>query len=335
MPISSACKKLLEQGREHSPLYANRLANHLPMALIALDRMGADAAVMQSFADRYRRRLRTVPDEPGYVDPREYLGSGEHYPEIARFFRRRIEDAGTGEVLREWVPLLLPGLAASAFHSMIRLAYAVDADDQQDIPLALAYWATEYAPIPLSMDTTDATLAAVAAHLSLETSGHIFGPGIIIDKMLEIAQHPALAHAAVLPAQDLTLNDVAQFALSVYVDHEDFTLLHLVTGCHALRQLLPYAGDTQLALRYLWHAVLAAYLTVPRPAPASAAPVDCAIPADLIPGLACAAGDDHVIKLCYSALCEYREYGDERYLHAAGRKLASAGLAPQQSARPG
>jgi hypothetical protein len=30
--------------------------------------------------------------------------------------------------------------------------------------------------------------------------------------------------------------------------------------------------------------------------------------------------DDHVIKLCYSALCEFREYGDRGYLHAAARK---------------
>jgi hypothetical protein len=319
--ISSACKNLLDQGRQDSPLYANRLANHLPMALVALDRMGADAAAIQSFANRYRRRLRPVVDEPGYVDPREYLGSGERYPEIARFFRQRIDHAGADHVLREWLPLLLPGLAASAFHSMIRLAYAIDADDQQDIPLALAYWAIEYAPIPLSMARADATLEAIAAQRSLDTSGHVFGPGIIIDKMLEIARHPALAHAAVQPKQDLGLSDVARFALSAYLEHEDFTLLHLVTGCHAFRLLLPFAGDTQLALRYLWHAVLAAYLTVPRPGAASAAPLDCAVPADLIPGLACAATDDHVIKLCYSALCEYREYGDERYLHAAGRKL--------------
>lgn len=31
--------------------------------------------------------------------------------------------------------------------------------------------------------------------------------------------------------------------------------------------------------------------------------------------------DGHAIKFCYSAPCEYREYGDPGYLPAAARKL--------------
>jgi hypothetical protein len=41
------------QSLAYGPLYGNRLANHLPMALLALDRLGADAATMRRFADGY------------------------------------------------------------------------------------------------------------------------------------------------------------------------------------------------------------------------------------------------------------------------------------------
>lgn len=49
--ISGACAELRAESRHHAPLYGDRLANHLPMALVALDRLGADAATMRRFAD--------------------------------------------------------------------------------------------------------------------------------------------------------------------------------------------------------------------------------------------------------------------------------------------
>jgi hypothetical protein len=47
---------------------------------------------------------------------------------------------------------------------------------------------------------------------------------------------------------------------------------------------------------------------------------------DDIARLAVRATDDHVIKLCYSALCEHRHYGNDKYLQVASRKLALDGL---------
>jgi hypothetical protein len=79
-----------------------------------------------------------------------------------------------------------------------------------------------------------------------------------------------------------------------------------------------------MARRYLWQAALAAWLTV-GPAPEGGQKEnaqDAAQPeVREIAARAVLSGDDHVIKLCYSALCEYREYGDLAYLHAALRKL--------------
>jgi hypothetical protein len=79
-----------------------------------------------------------------------------------------------------------------------------------------------------------------------------------------------------------------------------------------------------MARRYLWQAALAAWLTV-GPAPEGGQKEnaqDAAQPeAREIATRAVLSGDDHVIKLCYSALCEYREYGDPAYLRAALRKL--------------
>jgi len=127
----------------------------------------------------------------------------------------------------------------------------------------------------------------------------------------------------VQPAAAPGLREVAGFALQAYARREDFTLLHIVTGCHAFRIVQPYANDKALARRYLWQAALAAWLTVVvTPASRQEGALEGQGPGeqDIAAG-ARRSSDDHVIKLCYSALCEYREYGDPAYLRIAARKL--------------
>ena len=49
--VSDTCRELLAQSRHYAPLYGNRLANHLPMAVVALDGLGAAAGILRRFAD--------------------------------------------------------------------------------------------------------------------------------------------------------------------------------------------------------------------------------------------------------------------------------------------
>jgi hypothetical protein len=321
--MSAACRELLLQSRHHAPLYGDRLANHLPMALLALDRLGADAAIMQRFADRYASKLVPAASSSSGRDPHDVLGSRGDYPRFVSFFEDRIREAGADAVLRDWVPVLMPGLAASAFHALIRLAYAIEGGIEDEIARALAYWASEYAPLPLSLEPGEGSLDEIAARLLAKVADHVFKPGIIIDKMLEIAWDPALAGPVVQPLAAPSLREIARFALRVYAEREDFTLLHLVTGCHAFRIVQRYASDTALARRYLWQAVLAGWLTVAigskKGTPAEADGADAG--EETIAARALLSSDDHVIKLCYSALCEYREYADPGYLRVAARKL--------------
>jgi len=324
--MSEACRELLLQSRHHGPLYGNRLANHLPMALLALDRLGADAATMQRFAAGYAPKLLPAGESASALDPHDYLGSAGDYPRFVLFFQHRIREAGVDAVLRDWVPVLMPGLAASAFHCLIRLAYAIEGGIGDEIALALAYWASDHATLPLSLEPGEGSLAEIAERVRARVGGHAFKPGIIIDRMLEIAWDPVLAGALVQPAAVPALREIARFALQAYGRREDFTLLHIVTGCHAFRIVQRYASDKALAARYLWQAALTAWLTVVA-APAGkdeGGEGGRAFSEAAIAAQAVRSSDDHVIKFCYSALCEYREYGDPGYLAAAARK---AGLA--------
>ncbi|WP_166872501.1 questin oxidase family protein [Massilia mucilaginosa] len=319
--VSDTCRALLERSKRFGPLYGDRLANHLPMTLIALDRLGAPVDSMQRAFDANARQLqaRDAGISP-VVDAAIWLGKGSNAGGLELYFQACVARDGPGAVLRDWVPRLLPGVAASAFHCPIRLAYAVDAGDHDEVCAALAYWVMEYVTLDLPPDTVDDTPAAIAARLAVAVAGHAPWDGIIIDRMRQVARHPGLAGTAIQPSV-LDLRQVAQFALGAYHAREDFTLLHTVTACHAFRLLLPYAGEPGRALRYLWEAVVVATLTVePEDAavPAAAAQIDW----HACMAQAARASDAHVVKLCWSAYCEHLAYGDARYLAIAARKLA-------------
>ncbi|TFW27581.1 questin oxidase family protein [Massilia horti] len=326
--ISQACSKLLADTRHYAPMYGHRQANHLPMALVALDRLGADPPTLSGFAERYVRRLRLRPAARAALDPHEYLGSADDFARFAAFFEQRISESGLDAVLRDWMPVLMPGLAGAAFHALIRFGYAVDTAIEGEIAHALAFWASEYVCLPLSLDPAQGTLEEIAVRLRSRVASYTLEPGIITDKLLEISWHPALAGPVLQPKEPPGLEQIARFALEAYRKHADFTLLHVLIACHAFRLALPYASDKALALRYMWQGALVAYLTVVPPAQPGEQDLlpDAELTERDIAALAMRAEDDHVTRLCYAALSEWRQYGEPAYLQVAARSLAQAGL---------
>lgn len=322
--ISNECDSLLSAAASFHPMYGDRLANHLPMALIALDRMGATAAQMQKFSAAYSPKLRKLGDVHTPVDPLIGLGSGENFEGVLCYFRNAIKHEGSERVLLRWIRILAPGVAASAFHALIRLAYAVEAGSDSEKCFALAYWATEFQPLSLSMSQVASAPGSIVADLSRAMKAYEFSPGIIIDRMQEIARHPVVRIARIQP-EAIVLKDIARFALSAYSQKEDFTLLHTVTACHALRVLEPYFDNVTLATRYLWQSIAMAYLTtelVYREDAAAARPERSEGSWDICLEKATNSVNDHVIKLTYTAWQEAKMYSDASYLAVAHRQTS-------------
>ena len=234
--ISSTCSALLADARRYGPLYGPGFSNHLPMALIALDRMRAPPAVLEQFANGYRQRLQPAGASEPVIDPLPLLGRGVHYAGLERFFHDAVAANGEETVLHRWLPVLLPGLAAAGFHAMIRLAYALEAQDRGELCAALAFWVLAYKPLPVPPGRTDETLNAIVARIAAAT-GEGGGAGQTIGaRMATVERSPALAGAQ--PAS-VALRDVAAFALAAFHASEDFMLLHTVTACHAFRTVAP------------------------------------------------------------------------------------------------
>ncbi|WP_374568548.1 questin oxidase family protein [Ideonella sp.] len=306
-----------------------RLSNHLPMVLTALHRLQAPPSALQAQLQRHAARL-----DPLTPDSAEALA--------ARQFAAELERNGLPAVLAQHLPGLLGAAETAAFHGLIRLAHALDADHPGEIAHALAAWQTHRQSIGPMLPATPTgqalRLADVLAAL-VEQPALAFTPQhdtTITQDMLQCAALPGFdaavsGEASPSPAA-LTLESLAEASLAVYLGSRDFTALHLVTGCHALRQVLPHArldaAQTQAVLHGVWRAWLAAWLSIGRPrpdwvavylgGPASEADWQAALPA------LAASRDDHRIKLAWTALDEWRHRGWPGYARVLPAAEATA-----------
>jgi len=330
MSVREGARRRIEAAHRYGAIYRNGFASHHPMAIVALDAMGASEADLDHFEARYLPLLEpleraVVVIEPG--DEAAHLGSPRAFPEWVVYFDAAIAQDGPEPVLRRWVDRLLPAVAAGAFHGAIRTAFAVESGVQGEMAHALAYWAAAYQPLPsapepagtLSPDEVFDRIARDKAQAGQRPPGRS-----IVERTIAAARAPDFAvRVRSLGANQLALDGIARALLRAYAASGDFTLLHCVTGTHAFRLLGPYASDSSAALADFWAAVVAAYIGAGAPSPHGwGLKGDHALDWPAIHARAVKREDEHDIKLAYSCWREWQHRGDDLYRRAASARVA-------------
>jgi len=324
MTAETALAEGLAAAHSFSPTYRGGLTNHLPMALCALSALGGSAAQLRRFSAAYAPRLepmaRAVTEVPGFLD------------ELARV-RLAIAERGREAVLRATIPRLVESIETHAFHGIIRVAYAVRFQlDDDELAQGLAYWASgaEAAhPIAMPRGATQENPSTIFDSVRRSALGEAPARApLITTRMRGVSQRAGFEEAAAsLRFDDDTLARLAETSARAHLASGDFTALHGVTGTHAFRVLAPYLGDRERGERYLFRALLAAYVA------AGAPPVEGAVPTPSFswPDL-CDIGrerlDDHDVKLTDSAREEAPLIGDRLARACAMRRLVPDKLQP-------
>lgn len=294
---------LLDAGAAFDAEYGRSLSNHRPMALTALKRLGADDGRLAAFDATYSRRLHAAPPaEPwpaGEPWP-DHLGDTRWWPRFRSLFAEWLAEEGH-DLLTPVLPRLLQGVGAAAFHGLIRTAYGLQSGHRGEIADGLAYWACRWLPL-------DGTLP----------QGRV---GLIFEDMMAAAAAPGF-EAAVrrVPLGEGTLGRLARASAALYATSGDFVVLHLVTGAHAMRSVLPFVDDPLAGVagyRRAWVAARRACGVKPgRPAPL--------LPWDEIVAFAITSDDDHLVKLVDSCREETALYGGDDWQRAASRAVTAA-----------
>ena len=269
MTPSDALLALLDQGAGFDAEYGNGLSDHRPMALVALERLGADGARLQAFAATYERAkaLRPARAPGGWSAGDAWTGRfGERaaWPAYRELFRQWILHEGVADVMVQVLPALMPGCAAAAFHGPIRVAYALQAGQAAEVADGLAHWACFHQPLgalgPMGDEADPVPL------LRRLRAGRSSAP-LISGRIADAARGGAVKRViAALRIDEGTPQRLARAAAFAYAASGNFTALHLVTATHAMRVIAPFADDDARpqAWRWFWqawaHGVVAARL---------------------------------------------------------------------------
>jgi hypothetical protein len=315
---------LLDRAQTYAPEYGGSLSTHLPMALVALDSLGADAARMEAFFTTISARLNPAPTAAAASD--DWLamrGERAAFASVRAHFLQAIADHGRDAVLRHALPSLMDGVGAVAFHGLLRTASATAANHNAELASGLAVWAHGHFPLQSFVSVLPSAANSVSvtdwlAHMAAQGDAwRIDSGGMITPQMHAFVRTPAFRDGVDrLAVHAGTLRDLAKQALAIYLRTKNFTVLHLMTSAHALRLLMPWCDAPLIAARHYARAYAAGVAAsgVKLDAPTIAVNV-LPWPDALRAGTA--SDDEHVIKLVYACHEEWKVTGDADYQRAA------------------
>lgn len=302
--------RLLEDELAFSPSFLGHYSNHLAMALVALDQLGAPAHVLESTLVAHARSEAEPRDDWDVLTER----------------RREVARDGIAATVRARAATLADGPASQLFHPVIRLAYALDVGHEGQVAAALLDWERRHAVLPLPEPAPGARrLRDVAAALADHPRGtwrHTFDVDAI-SRRTELR-----ASLAGVALDEHTIDDVSSFAIAAHTIANDFITLHLVTGARAVRAVSAWLDDgtaLRLAARTM-QAMAVCYAAVGAPPLPDRAELDelrrRRMPSRAqIAERAIADSDPHVIKLANVALVEEERTSDPLYRYAAARAV--------------
>ncbi len=269
------------------------------------------------------------------ADWKAAFGDRARETDYRAFFEGEVGRLGARAAIAAYLPALLPGLAASATHGLMRLAYGLMRDDAAEIATALGYWAATYLELGAATGAapiTDDPAEVLVKLRGVQTYRHV-------ETELDLLWHfmravaakpefrPVVDWLAIGPA---TMARARAASLALYAGTMDFCALHALTGCHWLRLIEPVAPDPGLALRYFWQAIASLYPKIGFPDLPDAATlsawreVACPDWAE-IEAAAVRSDDEHDLSLVFSAREEFRAFGDRLYQVVAARRMRLIG----------
>ncbi len=332
----SVVGRINDATRGLSAEFPRHMANHLPMVLHALRALGAGEQRLSAFAERYiaKHSIPTLPVEAGPpLNEDTWRGArGDRGREAAlrSFFRDRVRQQGIEHAIGAAMPDLQDGVAASATHPLMRLAYGVLRGDAAEVGDALGYWAATYLAMP-ERPMADGHRSLGGAMQALRDDPEIGAlkpaDGLLWHWIADMFGRPAFRRLAVaLDIDSVTLPSVRDHAAALYAGTMSFEALHAVTGAHWLRITEPHVPDPRaLVVRYA-EVMLALMPKMGMPDIPEPAQMACwrqtTVPSwAAIAAAAVASDDEHDHSLVFSAREEWRYTGDPIYRYLAACRM--------------
>ncbi|MEU4211044.1 questin oxidase family protein [Streptomyces sp. NPDC026206] len=334
---SGTLDEALHRLHGSGPEFKGYLSNHGPMAVEALVRHG-QAHTVHRWLDAYGARLEDVPGARtpiGDADWQEALGDPLRVTDWTRYFSRWIARRPWREVLAQWWPRLLPGIAGAATHPVIRVGHAVrslvtegeDAPRLSELAHALGYWAARHTLLPVTVAPSGGAAPADALAALPRIAEQNVTPLRGYAQLSGTPGWPEAAGSLRVPENPEAVREnlsalvrAATLNYGAYGHGDGVMLVHAATAPNAVLRTLPVLPQElwgpSLAAAWAATAAITSLYAADAPLPP---PDASSVTAEEVFELAAANGDAHVIKFADTALdvAASAEDGDDRALAAA------------------
>lgn len=337
--LSEIAQKARQLTRADSVEFPVMLANHAPMVLVAMQQMGASDEQRLQWHQAYKTS-HNVPSPEAARAPLTVetwpaaLGDRSREMDARVFFEAEVTRLGMDGAIRHYLPKLALGMAGSALHPLMRLAYAILADDAQEVGTALGYWACTYLPISLTdgMPKTQNPIEIISGIPDLPgVREYTVEIDLLWKNIAAVSKLPGFSNlVGRLEMGPDVPRDMAAAALALYAQTMDFSALHAVTGLHWLRLTRPHLDDPDALYPIFWAIIASLVPKIGFPDLPTAEALEAMRnqPAPEWPEIfatACASDDEHDISLVYSASQEEQVWGDPLYRVVAARRVGLIG----------
>jgi len=321
-------KEFFDKYKDYASDYDGGLSSHIPMVSYSLYELGVPFDEIEKYIDRTIEiinigkedftKLYKIDDE-SFED---YLGVTDSFGSYYEFFSKKVSDVNYVEIIGEYLPKLIKGVAARAFHPLIRLSFAVRSDNKEEVIKSLSYFASTYLAHEFETLPSKSENPLDDLKVLVESVGKVtFSGDLIANRIEKIYSLNGFKKNAFTLKGDYKelLEQLDKVVNKLFVETKDFTILHGVTSKEAIKTLLPLVKDKEYLLQNYWIAILAAYISIDSPEIKN---LNIDIPEELpdfkeIIRTNINSNNEHSIKLANSCRIEFERSGDEVYKYIA------------------
>lgn len=328
-----------DYAKDYSP-YMRGLVNHLPMGQLALYFMSNDLEKVRDYSAYYNGRFTIDPLNPSdkvikSID--DCLGKRDLYGPLLDYLNENVNDDNLEEYLSYILNTYALGMSSGLFHTLIRLAYAIEGYEEDkglldEVKRALSYYVTAY------RGAGQFTRAILAEDIISEMEGLRDSSDL---NTIRAGQNSMGQKMKALYNSDIYMKDygfiikgqeddkvqaLLDLTLRAYINSKasgDILILHCITGLHALMVLRDYFKDFNQALDIMTTCIVSHLVTLDN---LDLQPIENQVNYsfdDLI-ARAIESPDVHTIKLTYSANEVYRKYKRNDLKIAADKRIVNS-----------
>lgn len=256
--------------KEKSPWTADNKPNIINPMIVAMTEMGLSGSQIRSLANKFLEQNSVSDLEKAGVladtiqkeNWKDFLGQKNYYLEYCRFFEERITTEP--ENIRDYFVEIADGIYSNDFFSLIRLAYAFESGQKEELAAAFAFFAAGYEKIEfvLPEKETKVFMEDLVALNEKKDKYQITGSTLTEQIKNIAANSPYLDDFAKLEEENLNIFTLRALAIRLSREIPHPVTKYLLCAVHSLRVISPLLPDLEKSIAQFYMVMQATYLAL-------------------------------------------------------------------------